>query len=116
MTTTYNIANNVGKVRLITGDKDITNAAFTDEEINVFLTEQSGNVNLASADVLEAWAATYGQSPDNEKIGDYSYTQKIISNMLALSKRLRDTDASTPVFEISEMDLQDDADTVEMGE
>lgn len=105
MTTSYDLSTDVGKVRLIIGDTDITNAVFTDEELEVFLAMQSDNINLASADALEAWAAKYGASPDSEKIGDYSYTQKIIDKMLSLAKRLRETDASMPVFEWSEPDL-----------
>ena len=105
MTATYDLTNNIGKVRLIVGDTDITNAIFTDAEISYFLTKNSDNVNLAAADVLEAWAAKYGAAPDNEKIGDYSYSQTAISKMMALAKRLRDTDSSTPYMTWSEMDL-----------
>lgn len=105
MTTTYDITTDVGKVRLMIGDKDILNAIFTDEEIEVFLTIQSNNLNRAAADALEAWAATYGANADSEKIGDYAYTQKIIDKMLKLAERLRSTDASTPYFTWSEWDL-----------
>lgn len=105
MTISYVLSTNVGKVRLAIGDKDITNAVFTDEEIEIFLAAQSDNINRASADALEAWAATYAANADSEKIGDYNYTQKIADKMLALAKRLRDTDAATPVFEWSEPDL-----------
>ena len=105
MTLTYDITDNVGKVRLITGDKDIANAVFTDEEIGIFLTAQSSDVNLASADLLEAWAASYATSADSEKIGDYAYTQKIVDKMLSLANRLRDTDTSKPYLTWAEMDL-----------
>ena len=105
MTYTYLIANNVGKVRLQIGDKDIADAVFTDEEIQVYLDLHSDSIPLASADLLEACAATYGANADSERIGDYQYTQKIIANMLALAKRLRDADASVPYLTIGEMDL-----------
>jgi len=105
MTVTYDITNNVGKVRLTTGDKDIANPVFTDEEIGIFLTNQSSDVNLASADLLEAWAASYATSADSEKIGDYSYTQKIVDKMLALAVRLRETSDSSPYLTWAEMDL-----------
>ncbi len=105
MTTTYDITTDVGKVRLRTGDKDITDAAFTDEEIEIYLTVHSNSIPLASADILEAWAATYGQNASDETIGEYSYKQKIIDNMLKMAKRLRDVDASTPYFNWAEMDL-----------
>ena len=102
---TYDINNNIGKVRLQTGDKDLLDLIFTDAEVNVFLTRHSNSIPLASADLLEAWAAVYGQSAASENIGDYAYTQKIIANMLALAQRLRDADASVPVFTWAEMDL-----------
>lgn len=105
MTATYDITNNVGKVRLQTGDKDLTDVIFTDEEITIWLTKHSNSIPLASADLLEAWAAEYGASASQERIGDYQYTQKVIDNMLKMAKRLRDTDASVPYFTFGEMDL-----------
>ena len=105
MAETYDITNNVGKVRLRTGDNVIGSIVFSDEEIQIFLDAQSESVPLASADLLDAWAAKYGQSADSEKIGDYAYTQKIITNMLKLAQRLRDEVASTPYLKVAEMDL-----------
>ena len=105
MTTSSDITTNVGKVRLIIGDTDITDAVFTDEELEVFLTIQSNNLNRAAADALEAWAAKYAANPDQEKIGDYAYTAKITDKMLKLATRLRETDEASPVFEWSEPDL-----------
>ena len=104
MTVTYDIGTAVGKVRLRTGDKITGSPVFTDEEIEVFLANQSNNVNLASAELLEAWASSYAASADSEKIGDYAYTQKIVANMIKLAGTLRETEASTPVFEWSEPD------------
>ncbi len=108
MTATYDITTAVGKVRLIIGDTDVSpagDAVFTDEELTYFLTEQSNNVNLAAAQALRAWAAKYTASPDAEKIGDYSYSQKAIDKMLKLAGSLEAKDATTPVQEISSWDL-----------
>jgi len=105
MTVTYDITTNVGKVRLVIGDTDITANIFTDEELTYFLTEHSSNINLAAADALEAWAAKYTAGPDSEKIGDYAYTQKAVDKMLALAAKLREKESETPAFEWSEMDL-----------
>jgi len=105
MAETYDITNNVGKVRLRTGDNVIGSIVFSDEEIQIFLDAQSESVPLASADLLDAWAAKYGQSADSEKIGDYAYTQKIIDKMTKLAQRLRDEVASTPYLKVAEMDL-----------
>ena len=105
MTETYDITTNIGKVRLRTGDNVMTAVVFSDEEIQIFLDANSEDVSLTSADLLDAWAAKYGQSADSEKIGDYAYTQKIIANMLKLAQRIRDEVASTPYLKVAEMDL-----------
>jgi len=107
-TWTYDITNNIGKLRLMIGDTDIvptTDAQFNDEELTYFLTKNSNNLNLAAADALEAWMAALTRGPDAEKIGDYSYSQKTIDKMNKLRNELREKDASEPVFEWSEMDL-----------
>ena len=112
MTATYDITTSVGKVRLITGDTDIhpsSDAVFTDEEITYFLTAQSSDINLASADVLDAWAAKYIANADSETIGDYQYAQSTAKKMIALANNLRDkvaaVTATTPAMDWAEMDL-----------
>ena len=70
MTVTYVLTTDVGKVRLLIGDKAIATAHFTDEELTVFLADE-GSVNLGAAAALEAWAAEYSANADSEKIGDY---------------------------------------------
>ena len=108
MAATYDLTTNVGKVRLIIGDTDVTpasDAVFTDEELTYFLTANSNNLNLASAAALGAWMAKYAAAPDSEHIGDYAYTQKIIQNMNKLKNELEAKDSSTPAFTWSELDL-----------
>lgn len=104
----------VEKVRLKTGDT-ILPYVFSNDEITFFLTDNSGNLNLAAADALEAWMAKYAMAPDSEKIGDYAYTQKIIANMNKLKTELREKDASTPYMTIASMDLTGE-NSVEMGD
>lgn len=114
MTANYDLTTNVGKVRLIIGDTDVTpatDAVFTDEELTYFLTANSSNINLAAADALEAWMAKYAAAPDSEKIGAYAYTQKIVANMNKLRNELRAKVESTPVMEIAEPDLSGVEDT-----
>ena len=101
----YDITTNVGKVRLLIGDKDIANEVFLDAEITYFLTKNSDSINLASAEALEAWASSYAANADSEKIGDYAYTQKIVDKMLNLAKNLREKESGTPVLEWAEIDL-----------
>jgi len=106
----YDITTNVGKVRLIIGDNTATEV-FTDVEITYFLTANDNNINMAAADALEAWIAKYMVAPDSEKIGDYSYTQKIVDKMNKLRNELREKDASKPYFTWSEFDLTGVEDT-----
>ena len=108
MAYTYDITTLIGQLRLMIGDNDIvptTDAQFTDEELQYFLTLHSNNLNLAAADALGAWIGALTRQFASEKIGDYSYTRKTIDNMNKLKNELEEKDASTPVFEWSEMDL-----------
>ena len=107
-TWTYDITDNIGKLRLLIGDTDIsptTDAQFTDEELTYFLTKNSNNLNLAAADALGAWIAALTRGFDSERIGDYSYSRKTIENMNKLKKELEDKDASSPYLTWAEMDL-----------
>ena len=107
MAWTYDITNDIGKIRLLISDNDIvpvTDANFTDEELQIFLT-MGGSVNLGAAIALEAWAGSLSGSADSERIGDYSYTKKQVQNKLDLAKRLRETEASAPASDWAEFDL-----------
>ena len=105
MACTYDITTNRGKVRLKVGDTSTTACVFSDAEIDYFLTQASNNVTLAAAALLKAWAAKYTASATAEKIGDYSYNQKTVDNMLKLAAQLESEDSMTPVFAWSEPDL-----------
>jgi hypothetical protein len=105
MTTTYDITTNVGQVRLKIGDTDTTDAAFTDEELTLFLTDNGSNINLAAADACEAWAAKYATNADREQIGDYSYAQSSAKKLRDLAATFRARDEGTPYFGHTSMDL-----------
>ncbi len=105
MTFTYlPTTTDIGKIRLAIGDTTEASAIFTDEELQVFLTAE-GSINLASAAALEAWASTYAANANAEKIGDYSYQQKIIDNMLKLAETLRTKESNIPAVTWAELDL-----------
>ena len=109
MTTTYDITTTVGQVRLIIGDTDVhpgSDAVFSDEELTYFYSI-GGSVSIAAAMAAEAWAAKYAVNASSETIGDYAYTSKVVDNLLALAKRLRDlADTSlTPAMDWAELDL-----------
>lgn len=57
MATTYDTTNDIGKVRLYANDTNIANAAFTDEELQVFIDgSPSSNLRLAAAWALRTLA------------------------------------------------------------
>ena len=106
--TTYVLTTDVGKVRLLIGDTDvtpITDAQFTDAEIEAFLSMASNSLLLAASYALESWAATITGSLTSEKIGDYAYTKKDAENKMALAKKYREEDSLKPYLTWAEMDL-----------
>lgn len=56
MAWTYDVATDVGKVRLLTPDKDSSNPIFDDAEIQAFLDLSGGSVQYAAARVLDTIA------------------------------------------------------------
>jgi len=94
----------VEKVRLLIGDLTVT-YVFTDAQITYFLTENSNNIRLASADVLDAWAAKYATNVDSETIAGYSYSQKIFDTLTKKASGLRSQESDVPILAWAEMDL-----------
>ena len=94
----------IEKVRLLIGDLTVT-YVFTDAQITYFLTENSSNIRLASADALEAWAAKYATNAMSENITNYSYTQRSAENLSKLAVKYRDIESSIPVFDWAEPDF-----------
>ena len=107
-TYTYDVTTNIGKVRLLIGDTDIsptTDAQFSDEEIQVFLTMGSSSLLLAASYALEAWASALSGDVKTERIGDYSYSKDSAGAKKALAEKYRAEDASNPAMAWSEWDL-----------
>lgn len=69
MSFTYDPATDVGRIRLLTSDKDEDNPIFMDEELEAFLSINGNDMLLAAADALDALAS-------NE-----AYVQKVITIM-----------------------------------
>jgi len=108
-TWTYNTTpfDDIARLRLMIGDTDIvptTDAQFSDEELQEFITQAGGNLAQAAIAALEAWMGALSREFKSEKIGDYSYTRETIANLQKLKDQLIEKDASTPVFEWSEPD------------
>ena len=105
MVFSYLLTTDIGKVRLLISDSDVTSFHFTDDEITAFLTMASSSLLLAASYALESWAASLTDDYDAEKIGDYSYTNKKAANKTALAKKYREEDAMKPYLTWAEMDL-----------
>lgn len=94
----------VEQVRLVTGDGTVP-YIFAEAEVQFFLDGNGNDVNLAGAAMMRAWAAKYAANADTEKIGDYSYSQKVHDNMLKLASTLMAAASQTPYMTWGEMDL-----------
>ena len=114
MAHTYDLTTNIGKVRLLIGDTDITpttDAQFSDEEIQVFLTMSGGSLLIAAAYALESWASALTGSLTSERIGDYAYTKKEAETKRDLAKEYKLQEAENPYLTWAEMDLSGVEDT-----
>lgn len=108
MAATYVLTTDIGKVRLLIHDTDVTpatDAHFTDEEITAFLTMANSSILMAASYALEAWAASLTDSVTSKKIGDYAYTKKEADTKMALAKKYREEDATSPYLTWAEFDL-----------
>ncbi len=108
MAHTYDLTTDIGKVRLLIGDRDIvptTDAQFSDEEIQVFLTMSTNTLLIAAGYALEAWASAITDSLLSEKIGDYSYTKKDAESKLKLAKEYKEQAANVPYMTWAEIDM-----------
>ena len=110
MAFTYDLTTDIGKVRLLISDSDVTSFHFTDEEILVFL-DLGGSVLMGAAKALEAWAGSETDALDSERIGDYQYTRGAVSKKLTLAKEYRKQDSEIPYLAWAEMDLSGLGDT-----
>jgi hypothetical protein len=91
-TYTYDLATEIGQVRLKIGDTDIdptTDAIFSDEEIQYFLTAE-GSVTMASAVALETIAASRALIARMLKTLKYAEdTRGVSKELLETAKALR---------------------------
>jgi len=112
MTTTYDLTNNIGIIRLMIGDTILTDAVFTDEEITYFLTAKSNDLNLTAAAACNAWASKYGANADSEKIGDYSYSQSIVDKLLKMATNFTAISTGTPIMDIASFNLTEEENVI----
>ncbi len=107
MAHTYDLTTDIGKVRLLIGDRDITpitDAQFSDEEIQAFL-DLGGSILMAASKACEAWASNLKTALTSESIGEYSYKQGTVANLIKLADKYAQQDREIPYFNWAEMDL-----------
>lgn len=100
MTFTYDPTSDLGRVRMIIGDKDDMNVIFQDAEIEAFLSLNSSDVRLAAAEVLDTMAS------DQAMVLKVIRTMDLSTDGAAVAKSLREHAAQ----------LRTDAEAAEAGE
>ena len=99
---------NVQAVRLRVGDTDTTAQIFSDDEVNYFLTDNSDDVLLASADALYAIAASAVLIAKIQKTGEFTIDRsKIPAALIAAADKLRAQAADAPAVAIAEINASD---------
>ena len=78
MTATYDITNNVGKIRLYIQDTDTTDTIFTDEEIQVFI-DATSSLRYAAAMALRAIASSTARLAVRVKTLNYEEDTKTVA-------------------------------------
>lgn len=90
-------------VRLYVNDTDSTNQIYQDEELDMFLGQNSGDPRLAAADALDALANKYAMNAISYSVTGFSMNRTAIAAQLrAQAKQLRDVAAAEP-FEFESM-------------
>ena len=90
MSFTYDLSNNIGKVRNLIGDSVSASAILTDEEITAFLSLRSSDLYQTAATCLYRIAASKALLAKKKSGGDYS------EDLTAMAKELRE---SAKIFE-----------------
>jgi hypothetical protein len=70
MSFTFDPTTDIGKVRVIIGDKLQAGALFTDEEIQAMLDMEDGEIKLAAATLLDQVASSQALLQKKIKLGD----------------------------------------------
>ncbi len=111
-TFTYDVTDDIGKLRLqvgdydldtITGDRKDWSCIFTDEELQIFLDRQDGDIILAAAEVLIAIAGDRSKLARKITISDYSEDMsQVAKDLRAQAKYLIEYNDSRPADDFSE--------------
>lgn len=99
MSFTYSVSTNVGKVRLWIQDTDSSAYAFSDEEINVILSDHSNDIRQSAASLLIILASSKAKLAKMKSAGKYSEdTRSIAKELREQAKAILDG-ASEPYFD-----------------
>lgn len=97
MAFTYNLSNNIGKIRNLIGDVLEASALLTDEEITSFLSMQANDLYMTAALCLRRIAANKVLVARVRKSGDFMEdTRDIVKNMMSVAKTYEDMSKSAP--------------------
>ena len=109
MSFTYDLATNLGKLRLMIRDTDIANPErqlFQDNEISFFLSQNNQTLRLAAADALEALAANAALLAKIEQIGSYKIdSTRMAEAIRKQATRYRELEEQAPAFGFAEQTL-----------
>lgn len=117
MSFTYDLKTDVGKLRLKTGDNNLAritgddrtkwSCCFTDEELELFISEEA-SVRLAAAAVLETIANDKAKLAIRQTLGDQTEDLTAISKELREQARvLRDREAAEPACDVADVPCDD---------
>lgn len=106
---TYDVATTPGKVRLLSGDTNIESAAYSDEEIAVFLSLEGDSVFRAAALLLESAAVDEVRRVKIVTIGSElrvdsaAFARALTDRAASLRSRALQEDAETGGLDFAEM-------------
>ena len=117
MTVTYDITNDIGKLRLNIADVDITTAIgdrddwtclFTDEELQIFLDRASSDLNMSAYYALMSVAANRALLARKRKLGDFEEDMsKVADEVRKQALAYRDQSEREPAVGWAEQSVTD---------
>lgn len=97
MSYSYNLATNVGKVRLLIHDTSEDSALFSDEEINSVLSLNDSDIYASASDLLYSVIANKALLAKSIRAGDYSEdTTGVVKALTDLAKLYKEKSDSMP--------------------
>lgn len=101
---TYDITTDIGKVRLLVQDSDISDPLFTDAEIDVFLSMYYNDVFMVSSLLLRQIAVSKAMLEKKIKAGNYSEDNTTLAKrLLEISDKYQHMSESIPADATAEM-------------